>query len=147
MMVLLKYGWFGIRMIKRALAVWRGAQELQNQRPGGLVECILGAIVFQGEVAKALKVAAVVLGPEPGFGVVPGDAFPAHEPGDSVFPGGGDSYGVLTELRQAPFKEGNGVNGGQGWWMSGQPRQDLGLHRPVGNAVQEMCIRDRIAYR
>ena len=47
-----------------------GGEELSKQRPGLFVKRSLGSAVFQGEVAEILKVAAVVLGPKPGLGVI-----------------------------------------------------------------------------
>ena len=90
-----------------------GGEELSKQRPGFFVKRSLGSAVFQGEVAEILEVAAVVLGPKPGLGVIPGNAFPGHKPGNPVLPGGGDGYGVLAKLRQPALEESDGVNGGQ----------------------------------
>ena len=71
------------------------------------------SIIFQGAVAIFPEPPAVVLGADPGKGIVPGDSVPLHEPGNAHFLRGGDGNGQVAQLCQAPFKQADGINGCQ----------------------------------
>ena len=91
--------------------------------------------ILQNLVTVFPKPFVIMLSPDALAGVFFTDAVPVHQPPDPVFHRRGDGNGHIAQLRQASFKEGNGIDGCKGRLCFQQP-QHLCLYGPVGDGVE-----------